>query len=166
MMLFYHYFSVLLILFGAPSNLLFQSEKDCDLQGDWTEVSYLITPEGKVHSLSTLSPNTTSDSLQLFTTWVHSVYFSGQGNIGIESGASLQISKKKIRYKGQCLGRYTLSNNCLLISLPEVEIDHNPEHFAQCKVVHRFENVLVLQQGNVLTCYLKRDSKNPYFVGE
>jgi hypothetical protein len=166
MNLFFSYLSAVLLLCNTPIKTLIQTNKKCDLKGDWAEVSYLITPEGKLCALNTLNPNTATDSLQIYAANIHSIYYSGQGNLGIESGSSLKISSKKFTYKNHSLGRYHVSQNCSLITLPKMKKFHSPECFAQYQVVQRFENILMLQQGNAIVCYLRRDALNPYFVGE
>ena len=60
---------------------------------------------------------------------------------------------KKLTYKGTKLGRYKLSDNCKTITLRNQKTHNNPDIFASCKVLYRYENIIAIQPTHLIYHY-------------
>lgn len=136
----------------------------CDLYGNWSQVNFIIDVQG-VNQPLVYEKELSEEHFLEKAKEVHHIYFSGQGNIDLDLDPTLSFSKKKLCYKGTKLGRYQVSNDCKTITLQSQKIQNNPDLFASCIVLYRYENIIALEQGDEIVFYLRRDPANPFFIG-
>ena len=139
--------------------------KTCDLFGDWSQVTTIIDSRGEIQNLIFTVEEVPEDLLLEYEKKIHSIYFSGQGNIEIDPSPTLSFSKNKICYKGTKLGRFEVRDDCSTIVLQKEQSKEHADVFNHCTIIHRYKNIMVVKQGKERVFYLRRDASNPYFVG-
>ena len=125
----------------------------------------IIDPDGTTYALDFEDNGLTADQFTAHAKKISSIYNSGQGYIEITPTSVLSFTKKKLSYKGTKLGAYRVSDQCSKIELVHKPSGNESTPIGICNIEHRHNNIIALKQGKETVIYLRRDPKNPFFVG-
>jgi len=140
------------------------SKVDCDLIGSWNQVTLLIEPLGEMHELIFEKENFSEENFSKYAQLAHNIYTSGQGNMDLSDSVMISFSKNKIYYNKEKLGKYKTADDCSNIKLNR-PFKKSSEVIDKFTLLHRYENIIVLQQGKQINFYLRRYPDHPFFVG-